>query len=371
MKWRHWGLVFSFVGIVLLPVFALTLYLFLVAEDQYASKTGFTVRKDEGGGATDFMGGLAQFAAGGGVGADGDILYEFVQSQEIVEAIDKSLDLRGHYSAHWSSDKLFSVWPDATLEELTRYWQRVVRISYDQSNGLTEVRVLAFDPQMAQDVARAIVSESQDMINALNTQAREDAMKYAQEDLEAALARLKTAREAMTQFRTRTRIVDPVADLQGRMGVMSNLQQQLAQALIASDLLNEGGSSTDPRAQQALRRIQVIRERIASERLAFATDGTETGAIGEDYPTLIAEFERLTVDLQFAEENYRAALAALDVARANSARQSRYLATYIQPTKAQTSEFPQRSVLLGLTVVFLLMSWSILALVYYSIRDRS
>ena len=50
-----------------------------------------------------------------------------------------------------------------------------MRISYDQSTGLIELRVLAFDPVMAQQVAQAIVSESQDMINALSKQAREDA----------------------------------------------------------------------------------------------------------------------------------------------------------------------------------------------------
>ena len=76
------------------------------------------------------------------------------------------------------------------------------------------------------------------------------------------------------------------------------------------------------------------------------------------------------MDREFAEETYRAALAALDVARANASRQSRYLAAYIQPTRAQSSEFPQRGMLLGLTFLLVLLSWAILALVYYSIRDR-
>ena len=92
--------------------------------------------------------------------------------------------------------------------------------------------------------------------------------------------------------------------------------------------------------------------------------------MGEDYPSLIAEFESLNVDLQFAEESYHAALTAYDVARDNAARQSRYLATYIRPTLAQSSEFPRRYILLGLAALFLVMTWSILALIYYSIRDR-
>ena len=60
----------------------------------------------------------------------------------------------------------------------------------------------------------------------------------------------------------------------------------------------------------------------------------------------------------------------MEMARGNAARQSRYLATYIKPTLAQSSEFPRRFILMGLAALFLAMVWSIVALVYYSIRDR-
>ena len=115
----------------------------------------------------------------------------------------------------------------------------------------------------------------------------------------------------------------------------------------------------------------MIRERIAAERENFASDGTEVGAIGEDYPTLIAEFESLTVDREYAEETYRASLTALALARADAARQSRYLATYIKPTLAEASEQPERFILAGLAGLFLILAWAIMALIYYSIRDRS
>ncbi|WP_245706621.1 sugar transporter [Ruegeria marina] len=369
VKRRHWGLMASFGLLVLMPLLALAFYLWVVADDQYSSTTGFIVRSDEGEAASEMLGGLAQLA-GANTASDSDILYEFIQSQEIVEEIDSMVDLRAHYSAGWPRDFLFTIWPDATLEDLVWYWQRVVRISYDRSSGLTEVRVLAFDRETARTIAAEIVRLSQELINDLNVQAREDALRYARADLDDAIARLKLAREEMTRFRTRTRIVDPVADLQGRMGVMNNLQQQLATALIEYDLLRDTVSASDPRVTNAERMIEVIRERIAIERQTFASSSTETGAVGEDYPSLLAEFESLTVDMKFAEETYRAALTALDLARANAARQSRYLATYIDPTLADDSEFPRRFVLIGLAGLFFVMLWSILALVYYSIRDR-
>ena len=54
------------------------------------------------------------------------------------------------------------------------------------------------------------------------------------------------------------------------MGVVSNLQQQLATELVMFDELSATISSEDPRYTQALRRIRVIRERIAEEREDFA-----------------------------------------------------------------------------------------------------
>lgn len=368
MRRRHWGVIFGFALMVLAPLAATIFYLWAVAQDQYASTTGFTVRSEERGSASDLLGGLAQFT-GGSTSSDADILYEFIQSQQIIDSIDDRVDLVAHYAKNWPADPAFALWPSASIEDLLWFWQRVVRISYDQSTGLIEVRVLAFDPETAQTIAREIVRESQSMINELNATARADLMRYAQADLQEAVERLKIAREALTRFRTRTQIVDPSADIQGRMGVLNNLQQQLAEALIDYDLLTETTSNAnDPRLAQASRRIDVIRARIADERENFASD--EVMGADADYPTLMAEFESLIVDREFAEESYRSALAALDIARANASRQSRYLATYVPPTLPQTSEYPQRWVLTGLAALFLVMAWAIAALIFYSIRDR-
>lgn len=368
MKRRHWGLITSFMLIVLGPLLVVVLYLWLVAVNQYSSATGFTVRQEEAGGASEILGGLAALTGATSSG-DSDILYEFIQSQALIQSIDDKLDIREHYSSFWKKDPVFALWPNASIEDLEWHWGRVVRLS--QSSGLIELRILAFEPRKAQAIAQAILDESQVMINALNNQAREDAMRYAREDLEEALTRLKAARETLTAFRTRTQIVDPEADIQGRMGVMNNLQQQLAEALIELDLLREAANGNDPRLVQARRRIEVIRDRISAERRTFVSDTIENGAVGEDYPSLIAEFEGLMVDREFAEETYRAALAALELAKANAARQSRYIATYVTPTLAQSSEFPQRFTIAGVVGLFLLLSWSVIVLVYYSIRDRS
>lgn len=367
MRRRHWGLVLSFVLLVALPLALTAGYLWTRAVDQYASTVGFTVRQEDGAGATDLLGGLAAQVGGGSGQSDTDILYEFIRSQSLVAEIDAAFDLRSLYSEHWARDPVFALRPGASLEDLTDHWQRVVRIAYDEGSHLMDLRILAFDPQSAQTIARAILDRSQQLINQLNAQARSDMIRYAENDLTEAQARIRDARAALILFRTRTQLVDPETDLQGRMGVVNTLQQQLAEALVELDLLRDTTSARDPRVVQATRRIEVIRARIAEERQNVASGPNSN--TGQDYPTLLAEYEGLIADREFAEETYRAALTALDAARAEATRQNRYLATYVAPTLPTTAEYPRRWTLLGLTTLFLLLSWSILALIYYSIRD--
>jgi capsular polysaccharide transport system permease protein len=366
-KGRHRGLVLSLLALVALPLLLTILYLYLLAQDQYASVTGFTIRQEETGSASDMLGGLAQVFASGQTG-HADLLFEYVQSQDLVERIEAQFGLMAHYSANWPRDPVYALWPGATIEDLVWFWGRMVRLTYDKSSGLMMAEVRARDPESARRIAQLIVSESEEMINRLNETARRDTTRNAEADLQAAIARLRSAREALAEFRVRTQIVDPQADIQGRLGVLNTLQQKLAEALISNDLLLLTSDASDPRVRQAQRLIEVVRNRITEERRMFAEQDVTVDET--DYPRLIAQYESLLVDQAFAETTYQAALMALDAARSNASRQSLYLARFIQPTLAQRAAYPDRIVIVAVTAFFLLMFWSVLALIYYSLRDR-
>ena len=368
MRSRHWGLFAAFILIVLLPFTGVAYYLYGVSVDQYASSSGFSVRKEEISSPAELMGGLSQFMGGGGGDAEADMLYAFIQSQDLVTEIDKRLDLQAHYTAVYDRDPVFGLAPGGTIEDLVRYWQSIVKVTYDQGTGLISLHVRAFTPEMAQRLSEEIITESQVLVNELNATSRNDMLKYAEQDLADAVVRLKQSREALAHFRSRTQIVDPESDLRGRMGVLASLQQQLAQALIDYDLVATDSGPSDPRVVSAARRIEVIQERIKEERKTFSDDVPNDGS--ESYPNLLAEYEGLMVDREYSEGAYAAALAALDGARANAARQSRYLATYLKPTIPERAEYPQRAMILGLTALFLLLFWAISSMMVYALRDR-
>lgn len=367
-KPRHWGLFFTFLMIVALPVGASWWYLTERAVDQYASTVAFTVRSEDISSAADLFGGIGPALGASGGSTDSDILYEFIRSQTMVAEIDEALGLRTYYSRYEDDDPIFGFDSEGTIEDLTTYWRRMVRISYDAGSGLMELRVLAFDPDQAKQIADAIFINSTEMINELSAIAREDSTRYAREDLDMAVGQLKSARENLTAFRIANEIVDPAADIEGQMGLLNLLQSQQVEALIEFDLLNNSTRAGDPRLGQAQRRIDVIEARIREERRKFGVGGGETQS--ESYAETIAEFERLAVDREFAEQRYAATLSVFDAARTESNRQSRYLAAYIKPTLAERAEFPNRALIIGIVALFSFLSWAIMALVYYALRDR-
>jgi capsular polysaccharide transport system permease protein len=325
---------------------------------------GFTVRTEETGSAMDILGGLTSFSQASS--SDTDILYKFIQSQELVRNVDKALNLRAIYQKP-TLDPVFRLDDSAPIEDLVDYWKRMVRIFYDPSTGLMEIEVRAFDPVDAQDIAQDLFDRSSAMINALSAVARNDTSRYAKEELDDAVERLKQARQALTLFRNDKQIVDPTADIQGQMGLLNSLHAQLATSLIELDLLADTTRDTDPRVEQAKRKIVVINTRIDAERQKLGVGG---GRGGGAFADLVGQFESLQVDREFAEKAYVSALSAYDSSLAEARRQSRYLAAYVQPTLAETPLYPQRAILLLIAGLLIFGTWAIGVLVFYSLKDR-
>lgn len=366
---RHWGILFSFICLVLAPIAATIYYMVFIAVDQYESRVGFAVRAEETKSALDVLGGLTGLSSASS--SDTDILYEFIQSQEMVERVNAQLDLRAAFTKP-DFDPAFTLTQDSSIEDLVEYWPRMIRVYYEGS-GLIEVRTFAFERETAHRLAELVFLESSRKINEMSAVARSDATLYAAEERDKSIARLIEARKALTAFRIENQIVNPEADIAGQMGLLSALQSQLATELIERDKLVLISQDTDPRLEQFARTIEVIEARIAAERQKLGLGGqgaNDSGNPEQGYAAVIGEYEELLVDRTFAEQTYLSSLSAYDAAVSEAQRTSRYLTAYLRPTMPETSTAPKRLILTVLIGGFLLIVWFILLLVYYSLRDR-
>lgn len=370
---RHWGVVLSFLFMVVAPTIAAGWYLWERATDRYISSAAFSVRNEETGSAFELMGGVVNL--GGSSSADNDILYDFIQSQEMVALIDAQIDLRSLWAkADPAVDPVFAYHPPGTIEDMVAYWNRMVSIYNDSSTGLMYLEVQAFAPEDATRLAQLIYDESSVMVNRLSDIAQDDSTSFARVELEESVERLKAARSAMTLFRTRHQIIDPSSDMQSQIGILASLQSELATTLIDLDILRPTTAANDPRIVQAERRIEVIEARIAEEKAKFGIGDGGTGAEAttddQGYAGLVGEYEGLVVDLQFAEQTYAAARATFDSTMSATRKKSRYIAAHVQPTLAERADYPQRIMLLAIVALFAFLTWALTVLISYAIKDR-
>ena len=363
---RHWGLIASFILIVLVPAALTTTYLYTRAANQYHSITAFSIRSEEVSvAAAGILGAITQM--GSGTASDISVLFDYIRSQRMVETTDTKLDLRSMFNRA-PKDFYFSLGKNASIEQLLAYWRRMVTV--DLSNaGIIEVRVNAFTPEDAHAIAEEILVQSSAVVNQLSEQAHQDAIKYSRAELKLAANRLRQVRQKLAAFRREHRIIDPSGDVRGQAGILNALQAELARAMVERDMLTSYADVKDQRVIQADRRINAIRNRIEAERAAVTDGGAASGDAA--LPEVVGDYEALRVDLQIASTAYTHTLAGLAAAEAQAQRQTRYLAPHIQPTMAQESLYPRRATLVMMTTLFLVIGWGVMLLVYYNVRDNN
>nr|WP_321506846.1 hypothetical protein [uncultured Celeribacter sp.] len=366
LRLRHLAILTSFLLAVIAPIAGVSWYMLTRASDQYVSHLAFSIRTEDAGSALDLLGGLTRVTSNGGT-SDTDLLFDYLQSPALVKEINDELDLLQIWRSN-EQDPIFRFSGHPTLEALTAYWNRMVKLSYNNSSHILQVRTHAFDPQDAQVINDRILAKSADLINRLSASAREDATRYARDDLDQALDRLKAARSAITRFRSDHLIFDPTADSHSQTSLLSQLQSQLAETMVAHDMLMQQTSPEDPRVVQIRNKIAVIRNRIDQERQNF---GATTGADDpQDYAAVLTEYERLSVEKEFAEQAYISALAAYDGARAEASRKTRYVEAHIPPTLPQSATAPDRLSWIALFGIFAFLLWAIAILLFYAVKDR-
>lgn len=364
LRWRHVLVMASFLLCVVLPSAAAFFYLYEIADDQYSSRVSFSIRSEEFRNPLEALGSFGDLSTGSS--SDADILDKYLRSQKLLEDIRGEVDLETIYSKP-AYDPVFAFKRGQPIEALLDYWKRMAYITFNSSTGLIDIEVFAFTADDAHAIATAVMNASSRLVEELSQIAREDTTKYAAYELDRAQTRLTQVRQEMRDLRDRERIIDPRADLESQMGVLTALQRELATALVDLDLLTGSTREDDPRIVASHRKIDAIEERIEKERDKLGRTSTNDE---QAFAAIVGDFESLQADREFAEKAYLGARAAYDSALAEARRKSRYLAAHVPPTMAESAQYPSR-LLLGFTVLgFCFVFWTIAVLTLYGMRDR-
>jgi capsular polysaccharide transport system permease protein len=360
----------SFLAAVVLPTFVFFLYSALWQSQRYVAETRLTVReaqKKEQHKLGDAAAMVAKMT--GASGGSRDVQNSFMVLNYIKSrAIIVDLGGRAYLDRKFGEpgvDYFSRLSKGSNLEDLWKYWLGHISASVDTLSGILTVRVDAFQPDDALDLAKDIVRLSEELVNKITLRNRGDALARAESEVSLARQKLADTREKVLQFRNENFLIDPGsrASSLGEMIVKLTMERiDLVNALstAASSLSNDAPSQRFQRT-----RLAAIDQQIADLKRKL-TDSQGSDVVSAQ----IASYEKLKLEEQFAERLYAISQSAYESARQDLQRQQLYLVTIVTPTMPESATYPK---VVGNTILLfctLLIVWAILALVVASVQEQ-
>ena len=350
---------------VLLPTFLSLLYFGLWASPMYIAEARFAVRGAETSGGASGLAALL-LPSGASVGADAHIVAEYIQSPDIMEAIDGEIGIFRHFSSR-EHDIISRLAADATRDERLSYWQWAVKTSFDPETGIIALSVKAYDPATAKQLAEAVLARSEALVNAMSRRPQNHAITLAMTEVKTAEQRVSAAQEAMRAFRDRSGMLDPASTAGGLQGIVSQLEGEAvkvrAEIAEASTYM-----SKDAPALVGLRaRLEAVETQLASEKLRLAGEATRTDSL----TAFAGEYEALQTESEFARQQLVSAMTSLETARVKAEAKSRYVVAFQIPVLPDESLYPRPFLFTAYVLVGALVLAGLCSLTVAAVREHA
>ena len=349
---------------VLLPSLLSLLYFGLLASPMYIAEARFAVR---GADSSSTTGGLAAMflPSGASVGADAHIVAEYIQSPDIMEAIDGDMAIFKHCSSR-ARVPLSRLATDATRDERLTYWKWAVKPSFDPETGIIALSVKAYDPVMAKRLAEAVLAKSEALVNTMNRRAKDDAITLAMAEVSTAEQRVSKAQEAMRAFRDRSGMLDPASTAGGLQGIVSQLESEAVKVRAEIAQAHTFMSKNAPTLVGLRARLEAVEKQLAQEKLRLAGEA-RPGSL----TSFAGEYEGLQTENEFARQQLVSAMTSLEAARVKAEAKSRYVVAFQIPALPDESLYPLPFLFTAYVFVGSLVLVGLCSLIIAAVREHA
>jgi capsular polysaccharide transport system permease protein len=292
-------------------------------------------------------------------------VQNFMTSRDAVARLMERLPLEQIYG---TKDADFvarypSIFFGPTREQLYKYFQWMISVSYANNTGISTLQVQAFRPEDTRAVAEGLLELSEQLVNDMNRRIYEDAVTVSADQVGRDESRLIAAEVALTDFRNRELMIDPASS----SVVVSEVVKRLSNGLADTQTqINEmkSNSPANPQLASLQRRATALDGQIARERgrISNSSDGLAKK---------IGEYERLSLEREFAKQALTNSTAALETARAEARRKQLYLERVVEPNLPDYANAPASlrwiATVFGANLLGLLVLW----LFFTGIREHA
>jgi capsular polysaccharide transport system permease protein len=349
--------------VVVLPTCLAILYYGLFASDLYISESRFIVRSPD----KPAVSGLGLLVKGSGLSTAGDETFttkDFLTSRDALRAINRDRAFERAFTAPTISqfDRFKGLGTGGTFESLFKYYGKKVKVESESSSSITTLIVRAYDPGVAKHFNEQLIEMAEQTVNRMSERGRADLIDIAQKEVDAAKDKSQSAAVALAQLRNRQGLIDPEKQATIQMQMISKLQDQLITT--KTQLLEL--RTLAPRSEQ----IPVLEAR--ARGLALEIDN-QSSAVAGNTRSLAAsavQYQRVSLENQFADKQLASALASLEAARSEARRKHAYVERVVEPNLPDYPLEPRR--FRGVISVFVLglIAWGVLSMLIAGLMEH-
>lgn len=355
-----------FMIVVVAPTLLVAGYLYGFAADQYQSEAHYLVR-GAGSGSSGPSGGLGQLlgmAGGAGGASEAMSVADYLQSHDVVTTLRRKLGLIEKFRRPEADYFSKLVDPDPTPESLLRYYKKQVDVHYDSETAITTLKVRAFRPVDAFDVAKALLALGEQRVNMMNARSYADAVALSRKQRDETERELRALQTRMTNFRQTERDVNPAGSAEAQIGLVSKLQADLSAARSQLATTTELIGSRNPQADALRQQVRSLETQVVAQS-GRLTGGANTIAVG------LGGYEALSMQQQFLAKRYDAVSNAYEAARQQAVRQQLYIVRVVDANMPVRSQYPKRGISVLTLLAALLLIYGIGWLIAAGVREHA
>lgn len=320
---------------VLLPTFLAGWYFYRIATPMYSVRTEFVIQQAGPSGGGGGLGGLFSGTAFA-TSQDSIAVQGYLQSREAMGRLDKDLGFRAHFQSE-TIDPLQRLDKDASLEAAYKVYKKFLKISFDTTEGVIRMDVIAADPQVAADWSKQLVTYAEGQVDHLTQRLREDQMKDAQAGYESAQAELNASQRKLIELQEKFKTVSSEAEVGMIVSQISGLEQQITQERLSLAQMESNPEPNQARMEPVKRRIATLEAQVAELRAKMTQDSPDTTSLAE----VQGELLMAQADLQTRQMLLAQALQSMETSRIEANRQVRYLSLSVSPIPPDEPAYPR------------------------------
>jgi capsular polysaccharide transport system permease protein len=320
---------------VLLPTFLAGWYFYMIATPMYSVRTEFVIQQAGPSGGGGGLGGLFSGTAFA-TSQDSIAVQGYLQSREAMGRLDEDLGFRAHFQDE-KIDPLQRLAKDASLEAAYKVYKKFLKISFDTTEGVIRMDVIATDPQVAANWSKQLVAYAEGQVDHLTQRLREDQMKDAQAGYDSAQAELKASQRKLIDLQEKFKTVSSEAEVGLIVGQISGLEGQLTQERLSLAQMESNPEPNQARMEPIKRRIATLETEIAGLRAKMTEDSPDATGLAEVQGELLVA----QADLQTRQMLLAQALQSMETSRIEANRQVRYLSLSVSPIPPDEPAYPR------------------------------